>query len=402
MKSKSNISPRWSLLTKAFVGAIILLVIAGLLTRFHDVIPILITALILAFLIVPLVSLLHHSARLSWGLAANICFLLVLFTILGLSTWAGFAVVDQLQELFKVIQAMLMDLPEELAEISTVTIFLGPWPIDLSQLDLPALAENLLASIQPIFGQVSTLIASLASIAIESLASIFFTFAVAYFIIIDYPRIRSAVQDIEIPQYQEDFHRLRNALAAIWNAFLRGQLLVVTSTGLLTWILMSVLGLNFSLGLGVLGGLAKFIPIVGPFTAGLVAALVALFQDTNWYGLTPLGHGILVVICVVILDQLIDYIIVPRIMGASLNLHPVLILFGLLIGASLVGVLGLLLSAPMMASLILLGRYMFRKMFDLSPWDPPIDVLSGPRTPPARLVQLFERIRHIKSKDEES
>ncbi len=402
MKSKPNISPEWSLLTKAFVGAIILLVVVGLLTRFHDVIPILITALILAFLIVPLVSLLHHRARLSWGLAANICFLLVLFTILGLSTWAGFAVVDQLQALFKVVQAMLMELPDELAELSTVNIILGPWEIDLSQLDLPALAENLLASIQPVFGQVSTLIASLASIAIESLASIFFTFAVAYFIIIDYQRIRSAVQDIEIPKYQEDFHRLRNALAAIWNAFLRGQLLVVTSTGLLTWILMSVLGLNFSLGLGVLGGLAKFIPIVGPFTAGLVAALVALFQDANWYGLTPLGHGILVVICVVILDQLIDYIIVPRIMGASLNLHPVFILFGLLIGASLVGVLGLLLSAPMMASLILLGRYIFRKMFDLSPWDPPIDVLSGPRTPPVRLVQFVNRIRHIRTKDEES
>jgi len=402
MKTNSNISPQWSLLTKAFVGAIILLVIVGILSRFHDVIPILITALILAFLIVPLVSLLHHRARFSWGLAANICFLLVLFTIIASSTWAGFAVVDQLQALFQIVQEMLMDLPEELAEISTVTIFLGPWEIDLSQLDLPTLAENLLASIQPIFGQVSTLIASLASIAIESLASIFFTFAVAYFIIIDYPRIRSAVQGIEIPKYQEDFHRLRNALAAIWNAFLRGQLLVVTSTGMLTWILMSALGLNFSLGLGVLGGVAKFIPIVGPFTAGLVAALVALFQPANWYGLSPFGHAVLVVICVIILDQLIDYIIVPRIMGASLNLHPVLILFGLLIGASLAGVLGLLLSAPMMASLILLGRYIFRKMFDLSPWDPPIDVLTEPRTPPARLVQLFDRIRHKRTKDDES
>lgn len=398
MKTKSDISPRWSLLTKAFVGAIILLVIIGLLSRFHDVIPILITALILAFLIVPLVRLLRERARFSWGLAANICFLLVLFIIIGFSVWAGFAIVDQLQALFQAIQSMLLDLPEELAEISTDTIVFGPWEIDLSQLDLPALAENVLATIQPVFGQVSTLIASLASIAIESLASIVFTFAVAYFIIIDYPRIRSAVRDIQLPHYQEDFHRLRIALATIWNAFLRGQLLVVTSTGLLTWTLMSVLGLNFSLGLGVLGGLAKFVPILGPFTAGLVAALVALFMPANWYGLTPLGHAILVIICVIVLDQLIDYIVVPRIMGASLNLHPVFILFGLLIGASLAGVLGLLLSAPMMASLILLGRYIFRKMFDLSPWDPSIDVLSEPRTPPARLIKFFDKVRDIKIK----
>ena len=293
---------------------------------------------------------------------------------------------------------MFMDLPAEIAEISMKTYAIGPWEIDLSQLDLPTVAENLLASIQPIFGQVSTVIASLATIAIESIASIFFTFAVAYFIIIDYPRIQSAVRDIRLPKFQEDLHRLRMALATIWNAFLRGQLLVVTSTGLLTWILMVALGLNFALGLGVLGGLAKFVPILGPFTAGLVAALVALFQPANWYGLTPFGHAVLVVVCVIVLDQLIDYIIVPRIMGASLNLHPVFILLGLLIGASLAGVLGLLLSAPMMASLILLGRYIFRKMFDLSPWDPSIDVLSEPKTPPARIVNLFDRIRQIKIK----
>jgi predicted PurR-regulated permease PerM len=398
MTTKTNNSPPWSLLTKAFVGAVIILTVVGLLSRFHDVIPILITALILAFLVVPLVRLLHQRTRLSWGLAANICFLLVLFIIIGLSIWAGIAVVAQLQALFQVIQTMLMDLPAELAEISMETYMIGPWPIDLSQLDLPTVAENLLASIQPIFGQASALIASLATIAIESIASIIFTFALAYFIIIDYPRIQSAVHNIELPKFQDDLHRLRVALAKVWNAFLRGQLLVVTSTGLLTWILMSALGLRFSLGLGVLGGLAKFVPILGPTTAGLVASLVALFQRTNWYGLTPLGYGILVILCVIILDQLIDYILVPRIMGATLNLHPVLILFGLLIGASLAGVLGLLLSAPMMASLILLGRYIFRKMFDLSPWDPPIDVLSEPRTPPARIVHFFDRIRRIKIK----
>jgi hypothetical protein len=100
---------------------------------------------------------------------------------------------------------------------------------------------------------------------------------------------------------------------------------------------------------------------------------------------------------VTVLDQLIDYLIVPRIMGASLNLHPVLILLGLFLFASLAGVLGLLLSAPMMASIILLGRYTYRKMFDLSPWDPPIDTMRGAERRPNRvmraLVDLVTRMR---------
>jgi predicted PurR-regulated permease PerM len=199
--------------------------------------------------------------------------------------------------------------------------------------------------------------------------------------------------NIAIPGYEEDFKRLKGALLRIWNAFLRGQLLVVTSTGILTAIVITTLGVRFSLGLGVLGGIAKFVPILGPITAGFVAALVAFFQPTNWFGITPFGHAVLVVICIFFLDQAIDYLLVPRIMGASLNLHPVVVLTGLLVGASLAGVIGLLLSAPTMASLILVGRYTFRKMVDLNPWDPPIDTIRRIETREKPLVRVIDRLR---------
>jgi hypothetical protein len=99
---------------------------------------------------------------------------------------------------------------------------------------------------------------------------------------------------------------------------------------------------------------------------------VALFQPDNWFNITPFGHGVLVVVCVFVLDQAIDYLLVPRIMGTTLNLHPVVVLAGLLIGASVAGVIGLLLASPGMASLIFMARYIYRKMFDLPPWDPPL------------------------------
>jgi predicted PurR-regulated permease PerM len=161
---------------------------------------------------------------------------------------------------------------------------------------------------------------------------------------------------------------------------MRGQLLIVTITAFLTYLLMQILGVRFPIGLGVLGGIAKFIPIVGPVTAGFIAALVGLFQSSNWFGFVPMAYATLIVVCVVILDQSIDVFLVPRIMGTTLNLHPALILVGLVIGASLAGVIGLLLSAPTIASFLLFGRYVYRKMSDLSPWDPPIDVLAE-RTP---------------------
>lgn len=393
MSQNPGLSPRWNSFTKAFIALTILVLFAGLLSRFHTVIPILVMAGIVAFLVVPAVRFLTRRLRLPWGLAANLCFLLLLAALIGISTATGFAVVQQIQALFLIIQRFLIELPALLDSISQTIYVFGPWQFDLSQFDLPAIAENLLATVQPILAQVSSVIASLATGAIESLASVVFTLALAYFIILDYPRIRSSILEVSIPGYKEDLHRLRVALLAIWNAFLRGQLLVVTSTALLTWMLMSALGLRFSLGLGVLGGVAKFIPIIGPTAAGFIAALVALFQPGNWYALSPFGHAILVVICVIILDQSIDYLIVPRIMGASLNLHPVIILLGLLIFASLAGVLGLLLSAPTMASLVLIGKYTYRKMFDLSPWDPPIDVLKETEKRPERLLRWIQKLR---------
>src|SRR3989304_7912980 len=69
-------------------------------------------------------------------------------------------------------------------------------------------------------------------------------------------------------------------------------------------------------------------------------------------------------------------------MGSSLNLHPVIIIVGAIVGASLGGVIGLLLSAPATATLLLLSRYAYRKLVDLSPWDPPIDA-----APPARTIR---------------
>ncbi|TFH34059.1 MAG: AI-2E family transporter, partial [Anaerolineales bacterium] len=287
-------------------------------------------------------------------------------------------------------QRFLSDLPNELARLSATTYMLGPWVIDLSQFDLQSLGEQLLAMVQPLLGEVSGLITQLASGAIESFAKTIFVLAITYFIIFDYRRIRSTIVGITIPGYTEDVKRIRIALLRIWQAFLRGQLLIVLLMSFVTWALMSILGVRYSIGLGFLGGLAKFVPIVGPTTAGLIAALVALFQPGNWLGLSPLAHAVLVISCVIILDNGVDYFVIPRIFGSTLKLHPVLVLIGLLIGATLAGVLGLLLSAPTMATVILLGRYTYRKLFDLPPWDPPIVLLRDPIEQPPVLIRFWQ------------
>jgi predicted PurR-regulated permease PerM len=314
----------------------------------------------------------QRQTYLPWALAANLAFLFFLAILIGASTAAGAVVVDQLQSLFEYIQDDLSELPDLVAELSQQSIVIGPWTLEFPDLDIAAVVEQIIGIVQPLLGEASTLLATVATGAIESLFNIIFVLAGAYFLTLDYRQIREAVKNISIAGFTQDFHKLRIGLSQIWIAFLRGQLLVVVSTGILTGLLMRVLDVRYAIGLGVLGGLAKFVPIVGPISAGGVAAIVALFQADNWFNITPFGHAILVVLCVFVLDQAIDYLLIPRIMGTTLNLHPVVVLVGLLIGASLAGVIGLLLASPAMASLIFMARYIYRKMFDLPPWDPPL------------------------------
>jgi predicted PurR-regulated permease PerM len=374
-KPSSTSSPPWSTTTKALIGLLGLVVVGVLLVRFKTVVTMFLISLILTFLVTPLIRWLHIRARFSWSMATNICFLFIILLIIVASTALGLIVVQQLQSLFQATQRFLIDLSETIESASNALVQVGPWSLDLSRFDLGTAFEQALTYVEFVLNQASSLIASLATTAVETLIRTVFILAVAYFLSIDNERVRSVWNRLSIPGYEADFRRLWRALTHLWDAFLRGQLIVVAITGILTWFLMSILGLRFSLGLGVLGGIAKFIPMVGPTTAGVFAAVVALLQPDNWFNLTPVAHALVVVFSVILLDQSIDYLIIPKIMGTSLNLHPVIIIVGALLGATLAGILGLLLSAPAMATLILFAKYIYRKMIDQSPWDPPIDEL---------------------------
>ena len=400
-ESQEN-SPNWSVATKALVALAGMMVVAGMFVRFQNVIPILVLAPILTIVIVPIVQFMCARLKIPWGVAATIAMLIFVLILIGASTLLGLAIVQQLQALFLIVQQFLLDLPAQLDHISQQTYVVGPWLIEFSQFDFAAVGEQVIATIQPLLGEVSSIITSLATGAIESLTRIAIVLAITYFLIFDYRRIRAVIKNISVPGYTQDIQRLQKELLRIWQAFLRGQLLIVVITAFLTYVLMQLLGIRFPIGLGVLGGLAKFIPVAGPITAGFIAAIVGLFQPSNWFGLSSLAYASLVVICVIILDQSIDMFIVPRIMGTTLNLHPAMILVGLVIGASLAGLIGLLLSAPIIASFILLGRYVYRKMSDLDPWDPPIDVLAERVAQERTLPKIWRTIRERFQRREDS
>lgn len=374
----SSTSPRWTASARLLVALIATVLVAALVVRFQGVLQLLIVAGILSFLMVPLVRLLNRQARLSWRMSTHVVYFFLLLLILTASTATSLALIQQAQALFTFVQSFLVSLPNLIETASRQVVTLGPWQVELGQFDLSGLVNEALASVRPLLGQASGLLTSVAAGAFGYLSRGVFVLAASYFLTLDQPRLHAVWGGAALPGYEYDMARLRRALDTIWSAFLRGQVILALVIGFIVWIALSILGVRYSGALALLAGVLEFMPILGPIFAGAVTTVVAFLQGANGWGLTPAGFALLVVAVFTLIQQLENNLLVPRILGDSLNIRPVIVLVAAIIGASLAGILGLLLSAPATATLWLLGRYAYRKMFDLSPWDPPIDSLSPP------------------------
>jgi len=377
-----NPSPKWGTMTKMVIGLTVIAIFAALVVQFRSIIGPLLLAFILTYLLYPVAATLSRVSRLSWRASVNLIYLLVVVIYLGSITLAGLTVVQQLQSLINFIGRAVTDLPNLAQNLSTQVYQFGPFKFSLSQFDLQTLSRQLISIVQPLLGRMGGLISGLAASAAVTLGWSFFVLLISYFILADASRFPDQWVHIEIPGYDEDIRRLGHELRKIWNAYLRGQLLIILLVILFDTALMLILGVRFAVGIAILAGLARFVPYVGPLTTAIVTFLVAFFQGENYFGLMAYQYAILVVVSAFILDQIFDNLVSPRLLGQALGVHPAGVLIAAIIAANLIGIIGLVLAAPVLATLGLLGRYIARKMFDLDPWPEP------ETHPPGKVVEI--------------
>ena len=370
-------SPRWSSTTKLLVGLIMVGIVAFLFIRFTSLITPLLIVFILAYLLHPVTTVLSHSLNISWKAAVNILFFIILILLIGLITLGGVGLVAQVQSLIQLVQAIVADLPQYIQNLAGQVIKIGPFKLDLTTLDLNEVSRQLLSFIQPLLGRTGTLVGTVASGAAEIFGWTFFVMIVSYFVMIESNGLQGDLFKVEVPGYNEDLRRLGIQLSRIWNAFLRGQILIFGLSTLIYIFVLSIFGVRYAIGIAFLAGLAKFLPYIGPAITWIIMALVTYFQSPTPFGMRPLTYMLMVVLTTTVIDWIIDNLIAPRIMARSLRVHPAAVLVTALIAANLIGILGVVIAAPFLATITLLGRYTMRKMLDLDPW-PGGDALPAP------------------------
>ena len=387
-ESTSNASPRWSAMTKLVATLIVVVIVAALLIRFKQLIVPLAIAFILAYLFQPVAALIDRIPRFSWRMSVGITYLILILIIASLFTLGGLGIGSQIESLINLLQNSLDQLPTMLTDAANWVTVNSPIPIDLSTLNLESFSQELLSYIQPVLGSTGQMLGSAAIGAAGFFGMTAFVMLVSYFILAESGGLRENLVKIEIPGYIEDFKKLGKELGRTWNAFLRGQMIVFTLAFIFYLFVLSILGVRYALGLALLAGISKFLPYIGPAMVWVALALVSYFQAFKLFGMDPLAYSILVILVALIFDQLLDGLITPRIMADALSVHPAAVLVSALVFADLIGILGVIIAAPMLATFVLFGRYVMRKLLDQDPWPQKSEDETS-----ASSIKIIEKLR---------
>ncbi len=151
---------------------------------------------------------------------------------------------------------------------------------------------------------------------------------------------------------QQDYWQIGRKIYQALGAWLRARIVLGIVVGILVGVGLKLLGLPFALLLGVLAGILDIIPVLGPVFAAIPALLIG-------FALSPLT-GVLVLIWLLIVYQVENYLLLPKIMGRVLGLSPVWVLVALVLGAKLGGIVGVVIAIPAAAVVVILFQEITR------------------------------------------
>lgn len=381
-------SPNWSKTTKVIVVVFTLIIAALLIMRFQSLIAMLVIAAILAYLLDPLITFIDRRTTLRRGIIIGIIYIILALAVLGGFFALGVASFQQAANLIQILPGLIQNLTQIISEFvnRTEPLTIGPFEFTPTFVPWQLITEQLLGLLEPLFSQSTTLVSRLATSTARTVFNVVFIFILSLYLAKDLPSLGGYVKSFaQQPGYRQDVERLMPELRRVWRAYLRGQIILALVIFIVVWLGLTILGVQNSLALGLLAGLLEFVPTVGPVVSAAVAILVAVFQPGNYMGLDAWQYALIILGLMVIIQQVENNFLVPRIVGGALDLHPILVIVAVFMGAALAGILGAILAAPIAASIKVLSQYVWRKMFDLPPFppEPPLQEPSLAVTEPA-------------------
>jgi predicted PurR-regulated permease PerM len=397
-------SPPWDRSVKIVVAVVTLIAIVAVAATFTDLILRVVAAGIIAYVLTPLINWVVEYTPLKRGTAIVTTYVVLAILIIASGVVLGVSTFRQINNFINSVPDLLEGIVEWFSTTDVLSI--GPFHLEVASIwgsiDWQAIGERLIATVVPFVNQSGRTILVILSSTVDVITVVLFTFIVSIYLAFEMGRLGGYIsRGVYQPGYRRDTERMLFEFNRIWEAYLRGQIILAFVIFLAVWISLTILGVQNAFALGVLSGLLEFLPVIGPFIGTLVAAIVAFFQPTNYIGFDPVVYTLIVIGVMIVIQQIENNILVPRIVGGALDLHPLVVIIGVFMGATLAGLIGAILAAPVLATIKLLSTYAWRKMFDLSPFPEPAQKERPERTSIYRRIFSW-RNRTKKPSTEES
>jgi|SRR3989338_1888627 len=209
--------------------------------------------------------------------------------------------------------------------------------IDASQVgylissEIGAIGQNAFAVTSKVFGGVFSTLTIL---------------VVSFYLLLDHDRIKRYLVNLFPIQNHKKVLLITSQIEEKLGGWFRGQIVLSLFIGTITWIGLTLLGLEFALPLALIAGMLEIIPTIGPILAAIPAIIVALNTSAN--------TAIVVVVFYIFLQAVENNLLVPRIMQKAVGLHPIAIIIGVIIGSELLGIIGALLAIPFISLLLII------------------------------------------------
>lgn len=172
--------------------------------------------------------------------------------------------------------------------------------------------------------------------------------AISFYLLLDYDNIKDNIAGLFPKKSYQKITEIIEEVNKKLGAWLQGQMLLSVSIGLLTWVVLTIIGMPFALPLAVIAGMFEIVPSIGPIISAIPAIIVALTISPNL--------AIIVILSYVLIQFAENHLLVPRIMQRAVGLNPVVVIVGVIVGSTLLGIPGALLSVPFISLLTLIVK----------------------------------------------
>ena len=350
-------SKSWSLPTRYFVLILLLGVILWLAISARDLLGPLALSALLAYVLNPLVNRVSSRSHLSRQIVVALVYVIFLAALITVVAIVAPIVPVQLANLVDQMDTITQLVEDVLRR--PIIFFNFEIPLDAILANWPAMTEGVSRP---------DLLINVLTATSTNLVWVTVVIVTTYYLLLDWRRLREWLINLVPVAYQPDMRHLYVDIRNVWGRYFAGQLRLMLVVGVLTGLAAALIGLPGAVAFGVLAAVFDIILTVGPLIVTIIAAIVAFVSGSTFLPISNIWFMLLVVAVFSLIQVLENMWLRPRIMSHQLRLHPAVVFVAIVASLSLVGILMALIIVPLISSTLVVGYYLYCKIFDLDPW----------------------------------